>query len=279
MNPLVGVTVAAYEAWNIQYATSPTSRRKDFSHDPGARESWKGSADGRTWTYTLRAGPEVVRRPAAHRRGRRLHDQPLEEGGVAQLHLGRRQPHGHGRDPTHARRQVVGRRPQAARRSTSTSCPSTSGRSRTPRRSPSTTRSTASARARSCSSTSRRASSRASRPTRTTGAASRPSTASSCASSTTPTRWSPRSSAARSTPPRTSPAPRSTSSRRTRSIVTVQGNQGAMNEFAINGGDGLEEAAPGAARPARAPGHRPRDRQEDDRRPRAAGPRHSRPTR
>ena len=33
-------------------------------------------------------------------------------------------------------------------------------------------------------------------------------------------------------------------------IVTVEGNQGAMNELAINGGDGLEEAPPGAGGPA-----------------------------
>jgi peptide/nickel transport system substrate-binding protein len=54
MNPLVGVTVAAYEAWNIQYATLTDKAAKDFSTIPGLAESWKGSSDGRTWTYTLR---------------------------------------------------------------------------------------------------------------------------------------------------------------------------------------------------------------------------------
>ena len=49
-----------------------------------------------------------------------------------------------------------------------------------------------------------------------------------------------------------------------------------MNEFAINGGAGPQEAASRAARPARAPGDRPRDRQADDRQPRARGPRDAR---
>jgi peptide/nickel transport system substrate-binding protein len=54
MNPIVGVTVPAYEAWNIQYATLTDKSPKDFSTIPGLAKSWKGSADGRTWTYTLR---------------------------------------------------------------------------------------------------------------------------------------------------------------------------------------------------------------------------------
>ncbi len=54
MNPLVGVTVPAYEAWNIQYATLTDKSPKDFSPIPGLAQSWKGSADGKTWTYTMR---------------------------------------------------------------------------------------------------------------------------------------------------------------------------------------------------------------------------------
>jgi peptide/nickel transport system substrate-binding protein len=54
MNPIVGVTVPAYEAWNIQYATLTDKSPKDFTTIPGLAKSWKGSADGRTWTYTLR---------------------------------------------------------------------------------------------------------------------------------------------------------------------------------------------------------------------------------
>jgi peptide/nickel transport system substrate-binding protein len=54
MSPLIGVTVAAYEAWNIQYATLTDKAAKDFSIIPGLAESWEGSEDGLTWTYKLR---------------------------------------------------------------------------------------------------------------------------------------------------------------------------------------------------------------------------------
>jgi peptide/nickel transport system substrate-binding protein len=56
MNPLRGVTVAAYEAWNMQYATLTDKSAKDFSVIPGLAESWKGSDDGKQWTYQLRDG-------------------------------------------------------------------------------------------------------------------------------------------------------------------------------------------------------------------------------
>ena len=53
MNVAVGVTVAAFEAWNIQYATLTDKAAKDFSVTPGLAESWEGSEDGKTWTYHL----------------------------------------------------------------------------------------------------------------------------------------------------------------------------------------------------------------------------------
>jgi peptide/nickel transport system substrate-binding protein len=56
MSPLIGVTVAAYEAWNIQYATLTDKAADDFSVIPGLAESWKGSKDKLTWTYKLREG-------------------------------------------------------------------------------------------------------------------------------------------------------------------------------------------------------------------------------
>ena len=56
MNPLIGVTVAAYEAWNIQYATLTEKAPEDFAPIPGLAESWKESDGGRTWTYKMREG-------------------------------------------------------------------------------------------------------------------------------------------------------------------------------------------------------------------------------
>jgi peptide/nickel transport system substrate-binding protein len=56
MSPLIGVTAAAYEAWNIQYATLTDKAAKDFKTIPGLAESWTGSDDKLTWTYKLRDG-------------------------------------------------------------------------------------------------------------------------------------------------------------------------------------------------------------------------------
>ena len=56
MNVLVGVNIAAYEAWNIQYATLTNKAANDFHTIPGLAESWKSSNNGRTWTYTMRDG-------------------------------------------------------------------------------------------------------------------------------------------------------------------------------------------------------------------------------
>ena len=137
----------------------------------------------------------MVRRAAADLQGRRVHDQQGARGRVAQLHLHRRQPEGRGAGRAHRRGHARRCPTRSSRRSTSTSCPSTSGASSASPRRPSTTARTASAPARSCSSSARRASSRASAPTRTSGAAGRRSTAWCCATSTTRTRWWPRSSA------------------------------------------------------------------------------------
>src|SRR3954470_11314182 len=56
MNPLVGVTVAAFEAWNIQYATLTDKAADDFHTIPGLAASWTKSPDGRTFTYKMRPG-------------------------------------------------------------------------------------------------------------------------------------------------------------------------------------------------------------------------------
>jgi peptide/nickel transport system substrate-binding protein len=58
LNPLVGVEVPDYEVWNIQYATLTDKAADDFATIPGLAESWEASADGKTYTYTLREGLE-----------------------------------------------------------------------------------------------------------------------------------------------------------------------------------------------------------------------------
>jgi peptide/nickel transport system substrate-binding protein len=54
MNPLVGVSVPSYEAWNLQYATLTDKAASDFHPIPGLAQSWKSSPDKKTWTYTMR---------------------------------------------------------------------------------------------------------------------------------------------------------------------------------------------------------------------------------
>ena len=50
LNPIRGYTVAAFEAWNMQYATLTDKKAEDFSIAPGLAESWEG--DGRRSTRT-----------------------------------------------------------------------------------------------------------------------------------------------------------------------------------------------------------------------------------
>ncbi len=57
-NPLVGVEVPDYEAWNLQYATLTDKAAADFATIPGLAESWESSNEGKTYTYTLREGLE-----------------------------------------------------------------------------------------------------------------------------------------------------------------------------------------------------------------------------
>ena len=54
MNPVRGVTVAAFEAYNMTLPTLTDKAAKDFATIPGLATEWKGSEDGKTWTYTLR---------------------------------------------------------------------------------------------------------------------------------------------------------------------------------------------------------------------------------
>jgi peptide/nickel transport system substrate-binding protein len=55
-NVTAGFLVSSYELWNLQYATLTDKAAADFATTPGLAESWVGSADGLSYTYTLRAG-------------------------------------------------------------------------------------------------------------------------------------------------------------------------------------------------------------------------------
>jgi peptide/nickel transport system substrate-binding protein len=55
-NVTVGYLVPEFDVWNLQYATLTDKAADDFATIPGLAESWEGSADGLTYTYTLREG-------------------------------------------------------------------------------------------------------------------------------------------------------------------------------------------------------------------------------
>ena len=55
-SPLIGVEVPDFEAWNLHYATLTDKAADDFATIPGLAESWEASEDGKTYTYTLREG-------------------------------------------------------------------------------------------------------------------------------------------------------------------------------------------------------------------------------
>jgi peptide/nickel transport system substrate-binding protein len=55
-NPITGVEVPDYDAWNLNYATLTDKAADDFAIIPGLAESWEASNGGKTYTYTLREG-------------------------------------------------------------------------------------------------------------------------------------------------------------------------------------------------------------------------------
>ena len=56
LNPFTGILAESYEIFQLQYATLMQPSSVDFTPAPGLAESWEVSADGKTWTYTLREG-------------------------------------------------------------------------------------------------------------------------------------------------------------------------------------------------------------------------------
>ena len=58
LNPFTGILAESYEMFQLQYSTLLSSSSVDFTPDAGLAESWEASADGKTWTYTLR--PDLV---------------------------------------------------------------------------------------------------------------------------------------------------------------------------------------------------------------------------
>lgn len=55
LNPNAGYLVSEWEFWTLQYA-GLTNVDQDLETTPDLAESWVGSDDGLTWTYTLREG-------------------------------------------------------------------------------------------------------------------------------------------------------------------------------------------------------------------------------
>ena len=56
LNPTSGYTVAAYEVWNLHYATLTDKAAEDFATIPGLAESWEEVEPGIEYVYTMREG-------------------------------------------------------------------------------------------------------------------------------------------------------------------------------------------------------------------------------
>ena len=269
MSPLIGVTVAAFEAWNIQYATLTDKAAKDFSRSraspsPG-RARTTGSPGPTSCAPNMKwsDGKPLTAEDIAWTVNTSREEEWLNHFAVT-ANLTATAP-----DPTDGRDQDA--------RVPDPKLPAMDvyilpkhiwGKMRRGRAREVRGRRTASAPARSCSTSSRRASSPASRPTPTTGAASRPSTRSCCASSTTRTRWSPRSRPASSTRRWDIPGARLQRARERRQHRDERGQPGRdSREIAINGGDGLKKPHPALADPEVRKAIAPRDRQGDARGP------------
>ena len=114
MNVVRGVTVAAFEAWNMQFATLTDKAAEDFAPMPGLAESWTSSADKKTWTYKLRPdmkwsdGQPLTAEDVAYTINRSRDEAWLNHS------AGRGEPQGARDLADRARGQDVGPRPEAA---------------------------------------------------------------------------------------------------------------------------------------------------------------------
>jgi peptide/nickel transport system substrate-binding protein len=56
LNPFTGIVAEAYEVWGTMYDTLTGYAAEDFAPTPRLAQEWTTSADGKTWTYTIRSG-------------------------------------------------------------------------------------------------------------------------------------------------------------------------------------------------------------------------------
>jgi peptide/nickel transport system substrate-binding protein len=56
LNPFVGILASSYEIYQMTYDTLTEYSPGNFTPQPGLATSWKTSANGLTWTYTIRSG-------------------------------------------------------------------------------------------------------------------------------------------------------------------------------------------------------------------------------
>ena len=80
LNPFIGILSESYEVWALMYDYLIVHSQKDFSPGPRAGRVLGGLRRRADLDLQDPPGGEVVRRPAAHGQGRRLHLQPDHEG-------------------------------------------------------------------------------------------------------------------------------------------------------------------------------------------------------
>ena len=56
LNPFLGFQAPSYEMWGLTYDYLTGYSMKDMSPEPGLATKWTTSADGKTWTFTVRSG-------------------------------------------------------------------------------------------------------------------------------------------------------------------------------------------------------------------------------